>query len=347
MMIREGRPTINFLDSYRAHYRGFREDLFIKEVEPLGESGEGVRLSLCCEREDFAFFNFSVGDGDFYKSKDNAFIIRFEDKNEWNGKFQSVYENGEKSSTRTIKATRSFVDPRQETPDSPSTSISININPPLELFASSPDRWVKATPSYEEREFAMKHWGKVVSDSATDYDNAKALAKILCDELWPHTGCPIPEMQYYTPFEMYKTMMTGKSEGFCVQFAMIFVRACECFDIIARNMHMERPVHYGKDLNVFLQGMHSTSEVFDRALDRWIFMDLRFFCLGAYLGEEGPLSIGEFHLFMNQPHWRDRLRFQVYDMETNTEKRLPMNDCPRTNIDFYSGWNTVFHVGYE
>jgi hypothetical protein len=174
---------------------------------------------------------------------------------------------------------------------------------------------MKPTPSSEEREFAVKHWGKVVSDSATDYENAKALAKILCDELWPHSGWPIPEMQYLTPFQMYEKMMAGESEGFCVQFAMIFVRACGCFDVIARNMHLERPVHYGKELNVFLNGMHSTSEIFDRELDRWIFMDLRFYCLGAYLGEEGPLSMGEFHLFMSQPHWRERLRFDVYDME--------------------------------
>jgi len=50
---------------------------------------------------------------------------------------------------------------------------------------------------------------------------------------------------------------------------------------------------------------------------------------------------------ISQPHWRDRLRFQIYDLETKTEKRLPMKDCPRPDIHFYSGWHTVFHVGYE
>ena len=86
------------------------------------------------------------------------------------------------------------------------------------------------------------------------------------------------------------------------------------------------------------------SEVFDRAADRWIFMDVMFKCLGAWLGEEGPLSVGELHLFASQPHWLDRLRFQFFDVEAESEKVLSPEECPERFLGYYTGWHTAFQI---
>jgi len=43
----------------------------------------------------------------------------------------------------------------------------------------------------------------------------------------------------------------------------------------------------------------------------WILMDLTYQMLGAFLGDEGPLTTAEFHIFINQPQRRQRLRLIV------------------------------------
>jgi len=347
MLIRDGRPTINFVDCYRAHYGG-NEDVVVQRLETLPATGCTLRLALACRRPDFVAFRFSEQERPFYTSLDNAFLIRLgEDCKAWNGKAQAVYEDGPGALTHKIAVTyKSREDYRAEGIDH-GDLINVLITPPLEFAVRSPESWGGPLPTAEERRFAKETWGEKIKDGMTDYEKAMTLAKALCHELWPHSGTPIPEMQWYTPFEMYRAMVSGKSKGFCTQFGMAFVHACKCFDVTARYMHIERPVEYGQQTWLMMQGMHCTSEIFDRKMNRWIFMDLRFYCLGAYLGEEGPLNLAELHLFMCQPHWRERLRFHVYDMESGEEKRLRMEECPRPDIHFYGGWHTVCHVGHN
>ncbi len=346
MLIRENRPTINFLDSYRTHYGG-QEDVVIQCLEPLTDEEGALRLTLACHRPDFCHFQFSANDSPSYSPMDNSFLIRFGQQRTWKGTARPVYDGGAGSTTYEIAITLKTSQEYSAGGDPLPTRFDVQITPPLECESRTPESWGVPAPTKEERRFAKATWGKHLKGAKTDYAKAQALAKALCHELWPHNGAPLPELQYYSAFEMYRAMVSGKSKGFCVQFNMIFVHACKCFGVIARNMHIERPVRYDERCWVLLQGMHTTAEVFDRTLNRWIFTDIRFYCLGAYLGDEGPLSTGEFHLFISQPYWRDRLRFEVYDMTTRKVKRLPMQDCPRTDIHFYSGWNTVFHVGYE
>jgi hypothetical protein len=347
MLIRDNRPTINFMDCYRPHYGGL-EDVVIEKLDSPAGPEPYVRLQLGCRRPDFCSFRFSENAKSFYHALDNTFHIRPGTSKKWEGKAQPVYQSGPGPVTYAIAVTfKTRADYRAEGIDH-GDLINVAITPPLEFGVREPESWLTPRPTEEERRFAEATWGRHVAGVSDDYGKARALAKALCHELWPHSGkAPIPEMQWYSPFEMYRAMMEGRSDGFCTQFGMIFSHACKCFGVISRNLHIERPVAYGADRWLMIQGMHCFSEIFDRALNRWIFMDLRFYCLGAYLGEEGPLNLAEFHLFMCQPHYRNRLRFHVYDMATGTEKRVPMDECPRPDIHFYGQWHSVFHVGYN
>lgn len=347
MLVRDNRPTINFMECYRSHY-GAQEDVVIRALESLPGDDPLVRLELACHRPDFSGFRFSEQGRPFFMSLDNTFRIKLgENTKTWQAKVQPVYESGPGAQTYEIALTyKSKEDYRAEGIEH-GAMVNVQIMPPLDFEVRTPESWIGPLPTAEEKRFAEETWGQLVAGAESDYDKAKVLAKALCHELWPHTGTPIAEMAWYSPFEMYRAMVSGKSKGFCTQFGMAFVHACKCFGVPARYMHIERPVEYGKDLWLMMQGMHCTSEIFDRTLNRWIFMDLRFYCLGAYLGEEGPLNLAELHLFMCQPHWRERLRFHIYDMESGEEKRLPMSACPRPDIHFYGGWHTVCHAGHN
>lgn len=343
MVQREDRPTINYLDSYRPYY-GVREDVLIRRLESLKDGTTGLRLELTSHRPDFRYFEMSTDGDHFYCSRTNTFVVRFGDKRSWNGWARPVYDK-ETGGTYDIEVKLKRREEYEAEGEPLPNRYTVKINPRLDLEARPPLGWSRPLPTEADRRFAEERWGEHLEGCESDYDKAKALARVLCHELWPRSGSP--DMKYDSPFGMYRKMMSGESKGFCVQFNMIFVHACRCFGIPARNMHIERPICYGPESWIFLSGMHCTNEIFDREMNRWIFMDIRFYCLGAYLGEEGPLNVGELHLLISQPHWRPRLRFQVYDMEEETEKRLPMKDCPRPDIHFYAGWNTVFQVGYE
>jgi hypothetical protein len=343
MNIRENRPTLNFLDSYRAHY-GAQEDLLIRRLECLTDQPHALRLELTSHRPDFRHFELAAKEAPFHASRSNTFIIRFGRETEWRGRARPVYDRST-GDVVEILIRRSACLESDKPADPLPARYTVAFNPPLEFEVRAPDDWSRPLPTASDRRFAKARWGCALKGVKGDYAQACALAKVLCRELWPHNGTPT--MDYDSPFGMYRKMMAGTSKGFCVQFNMIFVHACRSLGLLARNLHVERPVAYARDAWILLSGMHCASELFDRDRNRWVFMDIRFYCLGAWLGNEGPLSLGELHLLISQPHWRKRLRFQVYDLEADQEKRVPMSRCPRPDIDFYSGWNTVFHVGYE
>ena len=138
MMIRGDRPTINFLDSYRAHYKGFRETVFIRSVEPKEKEGQLIQVVLGCDGEGFSHFEFTEsGTQSFQKLKDGRFSIEFESKNEWSGEFRTVFTKNAPLSY-SITATRS---PAIENNPESKTTVSLKITPPLEFEAKTPESW--------------------------------------------------------------------------------------------------------------------------------------------------------------------------------------------------------------
>ncbi len=93
-------------------------------------------------------------------------------------------------------------------------------------------------------------------------------------------------------------------------------------------------------------GMHSTTEIFDDRLNQWIWIDHTYNVLGAYLGEEGPLNMAEFSLFLNQDERRKRLRVLFYNYKDKSEKLLSLDECPKKFASL-DGWDTEFHYFYS
>ena len=91
--------------------------------------------------------------------------------------------------------------------------------------------------------------------------------------------------------EVIERMVSGKDKGWCTNFATIFVHACNCLGIPARLVGMGQIHSLSDKCKIQRGGSHSTSEIFDDASNQWVWMDISFYALGAYLGEEGPLNM--------------------------------------------------------
>jgi hypothetical protein len=235
-----------------------------------------------------------------------------------------------------------------DNPHRQNNRLRMTIYPLMHPAPAAMDDWKWPVPEEDEIAFVKEKWGHLVDENASDYENAKALAKVIMEELWPHRGSPSEKiMSNPPPLEQYKLMVSGQDKGFCTSFGAIFECVCKCFGILARRIGMCEMPTVSHRLFVQICSNHCITEIFDRQTNQWILMDMTYQMLGVFLGTEGPLTAAEFHIFLNQKHRRERLHMLIWDLETKTEKMLPLSECPRKEEDSYSyeGWNTVF--GYR
>ena len=79
---------------------------------------------------------------------------------------------------------------------------------------------------------------------------------------------------------------------------------------------------------------HSTTEIFDEALNRWVWIDLTFSMLGMDLAGYGPVNMVELQRDLNDPVLAKGLRAIVYDPKTRSEKTVPALESDSRNALF-------------
>jgi len=228
--------------------------------------------------------------------------------------------------------------------------ISIRTKPILNIRTGAISDWIVKKPTPKEKEFALKKWGKLIERGKTNYEKSKILAKSLMHDLWPHSGFPSDAMKvspFKQYFKQYERMVSGKDTGYCSNFSAIFACACNALGIPARSCGLSE-IYFNRDnsikcekMNIQVQGgiCHGTTEIFDEGLNQWIWLDLRYYSLGAWLGNVGPLTLAEFQMFINQAQRRKKLKLLIYDMEKKTEKMMPLVKSPRQEFECFYGWD--------
>ena len=338
-----------FRDPYWEFYHG-RDEIVLKSLDELPADEVGVRLVLQPGMEGFSHFLYSVEDAPFSESEDDGVVVHFKDEpsaQHTTVVVKAICQDGRSSTPYTVKLSyypSTFYEANRMA--GYPNIIMVGSSPILNFSSGTVDDWVCPKPTVQERAYASRKWGALIKDADSDYEKAKRLATSLMDDLWPHNGFPSDEMKV-PPFEQYERMLSGKDKGFCSNFAEIFVCACNALGVPARRVHMES-VHSASDkCRIQIESMHSTTEVFDGQSNQWVWMDLRFYALGAYLGEEGPLNLAELHFFLDQPARRKRLRLHIYHIEDKSEEILPLDECPKKTFGCFEGWDTEFHYTRE
>lgn len=221
----------------------------------------------------------------------------------------------------------------------------LTTNPLIPRQSARPLSWEHLPLTAADRAFAKAKWSARLSGAKTDYERAQILSRSLAGDLKPHSGVPSDAMMRATPFRQYEMMMRGRSKGYCENWAVIFVHACRALQIQARTIWLVESFNRARSICCQMGSAHLTTEIFDSALNQWIWIDNRFAALGAYLGEEGPLSLAEFCLFLNQPHRRARLRLAIQAPGDPKARRLPLNQCPKQAFDCFEGWHRTLRYG--
>jgi hypothetical protein len=163
----------------------------------------------------------------------------------------------------------------------------------LAMCGSSVEDWIVERPSAADRTYARKRWGRLLKPTDSDYDHAKAIARDLVRVLRPHEGIPSDQMRFAPAFEQLARAERGQDHVWCSNYADIFSAACNALDVPVRKIDMQYVWSSKGKTNFEIAEGHRTTEVFDRELNRWIWMDLTFGYSGAPALGHVPLNMAD------------------------------------------------------
>jgi hypothetical protein len=320
----------------RYHYWDYyqtQDELTIKSIDDLPSENIKIKLNIQPHLTNFSHFIISVDDSKFEKSADSSFVSEFS-INETSAMkttavVKMVSENGTESQPYKITV---ISNPNKYWASKGAAGypnwITIKTEPYLNFTTDyAVDNWIYSTPIESDVEFARDKWGDLIKNAKSNHEKAKLIAKSLMDDLKPHIGVPSDAMKV-PPFQQYERMVSGQDRGFCTNLANIFIHACNSLGIPARRIHLEK-IHYKSDkFSIRMGGMHSTTEIFDDQLNQWVWMDLTYNVLAAYLGDVGPLNAAEFSMFLNNPQRRNSMKVLYYKHKENSEELMPLDRCP-------------------
>jgi len=310
------------------------EDVVIQSIVPA-EKGVGLILTLRSSDPEFDHFLYTIDNGPEKKSLDGRIALLFEDNHTLQDfsverrelRVHVVTEDGGKGPGHFLNSNfypMEMYHARGRTKDGHGR-IHIR-ETDMEMATSPVEDWILDQPDAEAIAFARETWGHLVDADRTPYENARSLARSIVHDLTPHRGTPSNVMDGLDPFAQYRRLMAGEDRCWCANISEIFSYACNAFGIPTRFIIMRHqlyppPADGVNGYEVLMATGHTTNEVFDAATGSWIWMDLTYNTLGAWLGDQGPLNMLEFHRFLNQPRDLPQLVVDVYDPDSDTVQR--------------------------
>ena len=199
----------------------------------------------------------------------------------------------------------------------------------LSLCGGTVEDWIVDVPSAADRIYARRRWGSVVDAYRSDYEKAEAVARDLIRTLRPHAGIPSVAMQTAPGLEQLKRIERGQDQVWCGNYADIFSAACNALDIPVRKIDMQYVWSIRGRTALEIGEGHRTTEVFDRTLNHWIWIDLTLACLGAHVSEQRPMDMARLVRVLNDPLRSPLLRVVEFDAATGAEKTVPIAESTR------------------
>ena len=338
----------NLLGDYRAYYAE-REPLCYTAIEPVSSGKYGLRFAFGSNLSDVQRIEWAEGEGAFRPLADGAVFVPFDAKSDaaQNKVFRvrPVFATARPESVYTIRVnwmTRAAF--TKEGGFRNRDIVKVTSEPRLGYGTNKPENWKSFRPDAAEIAYAKQHWGSVVEGVTSDYEKAKRIAKSLRRELRECGGLPSAFLYDLPTFEKYEAVRSGRSKFACAQYSEIFSKICNAFGVVNRwgfnNDNLQTD-----DVLIELGSSHLVTEIFDRDLNQWVFIDGDLQTLGAYIGDVGPLTLHEFLLFINQPNRRPHLNVLIYDPYKDTEEMMPVDRSPQPYLS-YRGWTKGYHTTY-
>jgi len=315
-----------------------REEIALASVKQVSE-GLGVLLSLRTSLQDFSHYLSSQNGEPAQESRDGEVTVRFRRLGDAKSQhitteILAVSKSGQR--TKPHKITIGYY-PKELYAASGQTAPNWVIvqNTDLTLACATVEDWVVDLPPEEDRAYARQRWGGVVEGRRSEYEKAQALARSIITALKPHAGVPSDVMRASAPFQQFERAISGQDRVWCGNHAAIFSWACNALGVPARRIGMNHPYGSDGDHNLLLAEGHSTTEVFDETLNRWVWIDLTFSILGVHLAEDGPINMAELVQFLNDGCRIQALAVVEFDPASGEARRVPVTESGKKAALFH------------
>lgn len=309
------------------------EEISIKSISGVED---GVGLTLVLEGyERFSHFLYCL-DGEWVESRDGVIKVRFKDDTSTEAqhvtlKVKGILPNG--TETKVYSITIGYYPSKlYELSGRTSPSWVIIQKSDLNLLGSRVEDWILEEIPEEDKFYARRTWGDILSQSKNEFEIAKILAKKIIDDLEPHRGIPSDEMNKLSPFKQYERVISGKDKVWCGNISIIYSYALNALGIPCRRIGMSHQVQSsGKGFHILLAEGHSTTEIFIKSIGKWVWLDPTFRVLGAYIGDFGPLNMIQFYILLNDKTLADNIHLVEYDPSEKKEKKVPLQESRSLN----------------
>lgn len=340
----------NVLGDYRSYYAEI-EPLCYTAIAPSAPGAAyGVRLEFDSNHPDFRQVEAALDGQEFRVLAGKALFVPFEAEGlvaqEKIVRVRPVMASGKNDPVYTLRIVcttrRAFA---QIGAKRDRDIVKVFSEPSLSFGTNHPENWKSFKPSPDDLAFAQEKWGHLLQGVTSDYEKARILTKALNRELAGHEGTPSALVYELSTFDKYRAICAGRTKFACAQYSEIFSKACNCFGVINR-WGFNQDGLQSDTMLIELGSSHLVTEIFDRELNQWVFIDGVMNALGAYLDNVGPLTLHEFFLFINQPNRRAHLNVLYFDSATGAEKMIPVDQSP-AKFYSYRGWSKGYHTVYQ
>ncbi len=311
-------------------------DICLSTYEQMSDA-PGVVLKLQTQQEGFSHYRYTLKrdsppPGAPLRNRSGAIAVSFDPRNLQPQRVEVVIRAVSKSGreTRPFSIVLGYY-PREFYAASGHETRSWLVvhNSDLALCGGSVQDWIVERPPAQDRAYARKRWARLLDPLQTDYERAQAIARDLVMALRSHEGVPSSKMRDAPGFEQLARAEGGQDRVWCGNYADIFSAACNALDVPARKIDMQYVWSTRGKTNLEIGEGHRTTEVFDRKLNRWVWMDLAFGFLGAYLDDHEPLNMAELVQALNDKRRLGRLRLVECDDKGGAERVVSVAESRR------------------
>jgi hypothetical protein len=212
----------------------------------------------------------------------------------------------------------------------------------LYIANSSLDDWINIDTTPSDIEFARKKWGPLIQGVKGNHNKASILLRNFIDELNPSIGVPSDSINQLHPFDMHTRILKGKDQVWCTNQSLIFVVVCNSLGIPARILATGKTMTNANTM-LWVNDGHTTTEIFDDLLNKWVWMDMGLEILGVTDFKDHYLDLTQLCYMMNDRMAIDRLSIVQY--KGGRIRKIKFNNFERRSIltDYFGKNQNIYY----
>ncbi|RLE78633.1 MAG: hypothetical protein DRJ52_10095 [Thermoprotei archaeon] len=320
------------------------EEVALKDINIL-ENKKGITLTLTSSLKNLKYFIYKINENNIKKTT-STITLEFSEKTDtpqhYEIKIKAVTDTKE-TEFKKIKIgfyPREFYAKRGRTVEA---SWIIIEETEIPYMPTSVEEWATYDVGEEDKKIISEKWGYLVKNVDNIYTAAKNIAKSIIKELEPHRGIPSDAMEDLNPLKQYFRAVNGEDKVWCSNIAEIYSYICCALNIPCRTIIVRNLLYRDEEKGLLLSPAHTTTEVFCRDLNKWIWIDPTQYTLGVLDSEENPLNLIELYWYLSYLKDYSRLKIIEYDVKEDKEKIILFKESQRAkSVLYYFGRDQVF-----